>query len=54
MNIEFTKHEVEALAGLLDAAVRSMGLRAAKDALQIITKLEKAMEVENGDSNADS
>jgi hypothetical protein len=34
--------EFRALAGLLDAAVRAGGLRAARDALAITTKMEAA------------
>lgn len=34
--------EFRALAGLLDAAVRAGGLRAAKDALAITAKMEEA------------
>ncbi|MCW3849359.1 hypothetical protein OF829_19135 [Sphingomonas sp. LB-2] len=34
--------EFRALAGLLDAAVRAGGLRAAKDALSITAKMEAA------------
>ncbi|MES2441457.1 MAG: hypothetical protein V4574_01390 [Pseudomonadota bacterium] len=36
--------EFRALAGLLDAAVRAGGLRAAKDALAITAKMEAAYE----------
>lgn len=37
--------EFRALAGLLDAAVRAGGLRAAKDALAITAKMEAAYAV---------
>ena len=36
------ENEFRALAGLLDAAVRAGGLRAAKDALAITAKMEAA------------
>lgn len=42
VKVEFTKDELEALAGLLDAAVRAAGLRAVKDAAPILAKLEEA------------
>lgn len=47
VTIDLTVDEVQALAGLLDAAVRSVGLRAAKDAASIIGKLETAADQAN-------
>lgn len=46
MTIDFTKEELQALAGLLDAAVRNAGLRAVKDAAKLLEKIEIAMEQE--------
>ena len=40
--VKLDESEFRALAGLLDAAVRAGGLRAAKDALAITTKMEAA------------
>ena len=40
--IEFTDNELQALAGLMDAGVKSLGLRAVKDAASILDKLEAA------------
>ena len=40
--IELTDHELQALAGLLDAGVKALGLRAVKDAATLLAKLEEA------------
>ena len=40
--VKLDESEFRALAGLLDAAVRAGGRRAAKDALAITTKMEAA------------
>lgn len=40
--VKLDEAEFRALAGLLDAAVRAGGLRAAKDALAITAKMESA------------
>lgn len=40
--VKLDESEFRALASLLDAAVRAGGLRAAKDALAITTKMEAA------------
>lgn len=42
--IELDEAEFRALAGLLDAAVRAGGLRAAREALAITAKMEAAYE----------
>ena len=42
--------EFRALAGLLDAAVRAGGLRAAKDALAITAKMEAAYTLAHPDA----
>ena len=50
--LRFTKQEMEALAGLLDAGVRATGIRSVKDAANILDKLEAAEpeEQENPDA----
>jgi ABC-type Na+ efflux pump permease subunit len=40
--IEFTEQELQALAGLLDAGVRAVGIRSVKEAAVILAKLEAA------------
>jgi hypothetical protein len=40
--ITLTDNELQALAGLLDAGVKALGLRAVKDAATLLTKLEEA------------
>ena len=40
--IELTDQELQALAGLLDAGVKALGIRAVKDAASILEKLEQA------------
>lgn len=40
--IQLTDQELQALAGLLDAGVKALGLRAVKDAASLLTKLEEA------------
>ena len=40
--LELTDQELQALAGLLDAGVKALGLRAVKDAASLLTKLEEA------------
>ena len=42
INIEFTDQEVQALARLLDAGVKHLGLSAAHAASAILVKLESA------------
>ena len=42
IKIALTKEELEALAGLLDAGVKALGLRAVKDAASLLVKLEAA------------
>jgi hypothetical protein len=42
MNIELTKEEAQALAGLLDIAVKSGGIQVANAALVIMRKIEEA------------
>lgn len=40
--LELTDHELQALAGLMDAGVKALGLRAVKDAASLLVKLEEA------------
>jgi len=40
--LELTDHELQSLAGLLDAGVKALGLRAVKDAATLLDKLEAA------------
>lgn len=42
IHIELTNEELQALAGLLDAGVKAVGLRAVKDAASLLEKLETA------------
>lgn len=42
ITIQLTEQELQALAGLLDAAVKSLGLRAVRDAASLLAKLETA------------
>ena len=47
-----TEQETQALAGLLDAGVKAVGLRAVKDAATLVEKLEAATQpAEDGDDN---
>ena len=49
ITIEFTQEEIQALAGLLDAGVKAVGLRAVKDAASLLDKLESATQEESED-----
>lgn len=40
--LTFTDEEFQALAGMLDAAVKAIGLRAIKDAASLLAKMEEA------------
>lgn len=42
IKLELTEQETQALAGLLDAGVKAVGLRAVKDAASLLDKLEAA------------
>ena len=42
ITLHLTEAEIQALAGLLDAGVKALGLRAVKDAASLLTKLEEA------------
>ena len=49
--IELTDYELQALVGLLDAGVKSVGLRAVKDAATLLDKLEAATQTEEPTDN---
>lgn len=50
ITLTLTEQEIQALAGLLDAGVKAVGLRAVKDAASLLEKLEAAtQENDNGD-----
>jgi len=42
MQLELTETELQALAGLLDAGVKAVGLRGVKDAAVLLEKIEQA------------
>lgn len=46
IKLELTETETQALAGLLDAGVKAVGLRAVKDAATLLAKLEAATQPE--------
>ena len=46
IKLELTETEIQALAGLLDAGVKAVGLRAVKDAATLLAKLEAATQTE--------
>ena len=49
ITLELTEQEIQALAGLLDAGVKAVGLRAVKDAASLLEKLETATQEEPND-----
>jgi len=51
--LELTAHELQALAGLLDAGVKAVGLRAVKDAATLLEKLEAATKDQKNEEAAD-
>lgn len=46
IKLELTEQEIQALAGLLDAGVKAVGLRAVKDVAPLLEKLEAATQQE--------
>lgn len=46
ITIQFTEKEIQALAGLLDAGVKAIGLRGVHDASTLLAKLEEATKTE--------
>jgi len=53
ITIEFTQEEIQALAGLLDAGVKAVGLRAVKDAATLLEKLETATQPQEDTTHDD-
>lgn len=51
ITVIFTKVELENLAGLMDAGVKSIGLRAARQAADLADKLQKAIEKSEKENN---
>ncbi len=49
ITLELTEQEIQALAGLLDAGVKAVGLRSVKDAATLLEKLEAATQEESED-----
>jgi len=46
ITLTLTDQEVQTLAGLMDAGVKAIGLRAVKDAASLLEKLEAATQEE--------
>jgi hypothetical protein len=46
ITVSLTEQETQALAGLLDAGVKALGLRAVKDAASLLAKLEEATQAQ--------
>ncbi|WP_284262454.1 hypothetical protein [Roseicyclus amphidinii] len=42
VKLQLTEHEMQALAGLLDAGVKALGLRAVNDAAALLKRMEAA------------
>jgi hypothetical protein len=54
ITLTLTEKEIQSLAGLLDAGVKAIGLRAVKDAASLLTKLEEATQhIEGEHTDAD-
>ena len=53
ITLKLTEQETQALAGLLDAGVKAIGLRAVKDAATLIEKLEAAVQEQNDENHVD-
>jgi len=47
--LTLTDDELQALAGLLDAGVKALGLRAVKDAATLLAKLDTAAQAKEND-----
>jgi hypothetical protein len=54
VTIQLTQAQVQALAGLLDAGLRASGLRAAKDAAEILSIIETAVAAAQKPANGKS
>ena len=53
IKLELTQEEIQALAGLLDAGVKAVGLRAVKDAATLLEKLETATQPQEDTAHDD-
>ena len=53
IKLELTEQETQALAGLLDAGVKAVGLRSVKDAASLLHKLEIAAQSEQATTEND-
>lgn len=53
ITLTLTEQETQALAGLLDAGVKAIGLRAVKDAATLLEKLEAATQPKENDHGDD-
>ena len=53
IKLELTFEETQALAGLLDAGVKAIGLRAVKNAASLLDKLEAATAPTEGLTDGD-
>ena len=51
IKLELTEQEAQALAGIMDAGVRHLGLRAVKDTAVLLVKLEAAMPTPEKEEN---
>lgn len=51
IKVELTEQELQALVGLLDAGVKTVGLRAAKEAAILVDKLESAAQAAQSETN---
>lgn len=51
ITISFTEQELQALAGLLDAGVKAVGLRGVKEAAALLTKLEEAAQAKENSND---
>jgi hypothetical protein len=47
--LKLTEEELQSLAGLLDAGVKALGIRAVKDAANLLEKLETVEKEEEND-----
>ena len=53
ITLQLTEQETQALAGLLDAGVKAVGLRSVKDAASLLHKLEIAAQSEQATTEND-
>lgn len=53
ITLTLTEAELQALAGLLDAGVKAVGLRAVKEAAALLVKIEEATQPKETDHGDD-